>query len=96
MEAVDAAKETKEDTKMKTMSEKEIGLRNELAALGTKRAFCTKRSEENKVIKAMNAVTKKINDLHNQEMCDAFNAKMEAEKIAYPEGWQQVEAGVTN
>ena len=64
------------------MTMTETNLRNELAGLAAKRVLCTQRAEWNKITRAMNALTRKLNDAMMEEMVAHTNAACEADRRA--------------
>ena len=60
------------------MSETETNLRNELAGLAATRVLCTQRAEWNKITRAMNALTRKLNDVILEGEVARVNAACEA------------------
>ena len=64
------------------MTMTETNLRNELAGLAATRVLCTQRSQWNKITKAMNALTRKLNDVILEEMVARTNAACEADRRA--------------
>ena len=64
------------------MTMTETNLRNELAGLAATRVLCTSRSQWNKITKAMNALTRKLNDIVLEGEVARVNAACEADRRA--------------
>ena len=60
------------------MTTTETNLRNELARLAATRVLCTQRAEWNKITRAMNALTRKLNDVILEGEVARVNAACEA------------------
>jgi len=67
------------------MTMTETNLRNELAGLAATRVLCTQRSQWNKITKAMNALTRKLNDLILEAEVARINVACEADRRAKDE-----------